>query len=117
MAEVELVIKIPEEEYRWIMKSDKTVFANIASKECMLHAIKNGIPLPKGHGNLKDMGNLPYIFDLTRDDPIYSGTDIERAVNSMKSIIEADSKNKAKSATSYDSKEADNNLDNDDYER
>lgn len=94
--EIELVIKIPEEEYRWIKKSDKTVFADVASKECMLHAIKNGTPLPKGHGNLKDMGNLPYIFDLTRDDPIYSGKDIERAVNSMKSIIEADTQNKEK---------------------
>lgn len=54
MADIELVIKIPKDEYRWIVKSDKTVFADIASKECMLHAIKNGIPLPKGHGELKD---------------------------------------------------------------
>lgn len=54
MADIELVIKIPEDEYRWIIKSDKTVFADIASKECMLHAIKNGTPLPKGHGDLVD---------------------------------------------------------------
>ena len=40
--------------------------------------------------DLKDMGNLQYVFDLTIEDPIYSGKDIERAVNSMKSIIEAD---------------------------
>jgi hypothetical protein len=44
MADIELVIKIPEEEYRWIKKSDKTVFADVASKECMLHAIKTGTP-------------------------------------------------------------------------
>lgn len=54
MADIELVIKIPEEEYRWIMKSDKTVFADVASKECMLYVIKEGIPLPKGHGRLID---------------------------------------------------------------
>lgn len=54
MADIELVIKIPEEEYRWIKKSDKTVFADVASKECMLHAIKNGTPLSKGHGRLID---------------------------------------------------------------
>ncbi len=54
MADIELVIKIPEEEYRLIKKSDKTVFADVASKECMLHAIKNGTPLPKGHGRLID---------------------------------------------------------------
>ncbi|SCW63343.1 hypothetical protein SAMN05660484_02166 [Eubacterium ruminantium] len=58
MANIELVIKIPEDEYRWIVKSDETVFANISSKECMLHAIKNGTPLPKGHGNLIDANEL-----------------------------------------------------------
>lgn len=52
---MELVIKIPDEEYRWIKKSDETVFANVASKECMLHAIKNGIPLPEHHGRLIDV--------------------------------------------------------------
>lgn len=58
MADIELVIKIPEEEYRWIKKSDKMVFADVASKECMLHAIKNGVPLPKGHGNFVDISEL-----------------------------------------------------------
>lgn len=58
MADIELVIKIPEEEYRWIKTSDKTVFADVASKECMLHAIKNGTPLPKGHGDLIDKDRL-----------------------------------------------------------
>ena len=46
--------------------------------------------LPKGHGDLKDMGNLQYVFDLTRENPIYSGRDIERAIKSMKTIVEAD---------------------------
>lgn len=55
MADIELVIKIPEDEYRWIKQSDKNVFADVASKECMLHAIKNGAPLPKGHGDLIDV--------------------------------------------------------------
>ena len=53
-------------------------------------AIKNGVQLPKGHGDLKDMGNLQYVFDLTREDTIYSGKDIERAIKSMKTIVEAD---------------------------
>lgn len=42
---MDIVIKISEDEYRWIKKSDKTVFADVASKECMLNAIKNGTPL------------------------------------------------------------------------
>lgn len=56
----------------------------------MAKAIRKGKPFPKRHGDLKDMGNLKYVFDLTRDDPIYSGKDIERAIKSMTSIIEAD---------------------------
>jgi hypothetical protein len=62
MADVELMIKIPEEEYRWIKQSDKTVFADVASKECMLHAIKNGKPIPNYHGKLKDADELYSIF-------------------------------------------------------
>lgn len=46
--------------------------------------------LPKGHGNLKDMGNLKYIFDLTREDAVYSGKDIEWAIKRLTTIIEAD---------------------------
>lgn len=93
---IELVVKVPEDEYKLIAKSDKTVFADAASKECMLFAIKNGVVLPKGHGALKDMGNLPYVFDLTREEPIYSGKDIERAIKSMTTIIEADAPKKRK---------------------
>lgn len=58
MANIELVIKIPEEEYRWIKQSDSSIFADVAEKECMLHAIKNGTPLPKGHGKLIDVNDL-----------------------------------------------------------
>lgn len=43
----EIVIKIPDNEFSLIQQSDSTWAANAASKECMLHAIKNGIVLPK----------------------------------------------------------------------
>lgn len=55
---MKLVIDIPEEEYMLIKMSDKTVFADASSKECMLHAIKNGTVLPKGHGDLIDRSLL-----------------------------------------------------------
>ena len=42
---IELVIKIPKEEYSNILKSDNSAFADYASKECMMYAIKNGTPL------------------------------------------------------------------------
>jgi hypothetical protein len=53
-------------------------------------SVRNSTPLRNGHGDLKDMGNIKYVFDLTRNDPIYSGKDIEWAVKSMKTIIPAD---------------------------
>lgn len=92
MADIELVIKLDEKSIKQLDKirfliggrEDRSLQINV------INAIKNGIPLPKGHGDLKDMGNLQYVFDLTREDPIYSGKDIERAIKSMKSTIEAD---------------------------
>ena len=40
---MKILINIPAEEYRWIRKSDETWAANVASKECMMNAIKKGI--------------------------------------------------------------------------
>ena len=79
MAEqVEVVIKIP-----------KYYLTHLQDYSCLAECVRRGILLPKGHGDLKDMGNLKYVFDLTREDPIYSGKDIKQAINSMKSIIKA----------------------------
>lgn len=89
MSNIELLIKIPEEVHKSITNGKNY----ISYQEYVEEAIKNGISLPKGHGDLKDMGNLQYVFDLTREDSIYSGKDIEQAVKSMKSIIEADKEN------------------------
>ncbi len=85
-AYTEIVIRIPEEDYKKISNSNPSY----ADDFNLYYAIKNGVKLPKGHGNLKDMGNLPYVFDLTREDFIYSGKDIERAINSMTTVVEAD---------------------------
>ena len=41
---MKLIIDIPDDQYEFIKKSDKNTFAEVASKECMLYAIKNGIP-------------------------------------------------------------------------
>ena len=82
---MQIVISIEDEFYDYIKEQVKDGITNPLKV-----AIVNGKILPKGHGDLKDMGNLQYVFDLTREDTIYSGKDIERAVKSMKSIIEAD---------------------------
>lgn len=89
MADIELVIKIPKYVYNTIVANDGYIADCDNEKVGM--AIINGTPLPKGHGDLKDMGNLKYVFDLTRDNPVfYSGKDIELAIKSMTTIIEAD---------------------------
>ena len=41
---MKLIIEIPEEQYKYIKLSDKTIFAAASSKECMMHAIRDGIP-------------------------------------------------------------------------
>ena len=87
---MQIVIDIPNAQYELIKKSDCNAISIFVSKECMMYAIKNGTPLPEKHGDLKDMGNLKYVFDLTRNDTIYSGKEIEQAVKSMKTIIPAD---------------------------
>ena len=47
---IELVIKIPKEEYSNILKSNNSAFAD--------YAIKNGTPLPKGHGRLVETNTI-----------------------------------------------------------
>ena len=52
MADIELVIKIPEDYYKVIMK----IPDNQSTADMLI--IKNGIPLPKGHGRLIDADEL-----------------------------------------------------------
>lgn len=87
---IEVVIRISEEDFE-IMKHNVAIGRPICSlsEDKMVSIVARGIPLPEGHGDLKDMGNLPYMFDLTRENPIYSGKDIERAIKSMTTIIPA----------------------------
>ena len=44
---MKILIDIPAEEYRWICKSDETWAAIVASKECMMNAIKRGAVISK----------------------------------------------------------------------
>lgn len=87
MDEIELVVKIPKEEYEMIVNSE----------DCGLHtltrAIANGTPLPKGHSELvyrEDVCNeLRYMDNdgyITRS--VYHV--IEDIKKGVKTIIEAD---------------------------
>lgn len=94
MADIVLVIKIPEDEYRWIMKSDVTVFANVASKECMLNAIKNGVLIPKGHGKLFDAREYENSIRKHYFDNATVIRCTEIALGNAETIVEADKEEK-----------------------
>ena len=51
MTDIELVIKISEEEYQNILHTGKANF-------CAINAIEAGTPLPEGHGRLIDADAL-----------------------------------------------------------
>ena len=59
MSDIELVIKISEDSYKsicnvWMLPSDV---------ENIVQGIKNGIPLPKGHGDLIDRSEVEKLDD------------------------------------------------------
>jgi hypothetical protein len=86
MADIEIVIKIPEKDYLTFSKlSEKEKINELTYYEKM---IANGIPLPKGHGDLKDIDAI----NLYEED-FYEGADYERAIDAIvgaPTIIEAD---------------------------
>lgn len=96
MAELELVIKIPEEIYKHILsmqfyipglRSDKSLLEKI------LKAIRTGTPLPKGHGRLIDADELYDGFiDGTEgyDCQTWNRIEIGDIIEDVPTIIEAD---------------------------
>ena len=70
---MQIVIDIPEEEYRKVQDGR-------ASVSMMQKAIRNGTPLPKGHGRLIDADRLMRVDHII----------LESTVNNAPTIIEAD---------------------------
>lgn len=64
MADIELVIKIPEEDYNRI-KNIPDAFDSRISR--VYKAIKNGTALPKGHGRLADLDTALKCVEETAD--------------------------------------------------
>lgn len=89
MGDIEVLIKIPEEIYK-----------NIQSKKFWLDSgltlsnaydfIRRGIPLPKGHGAIKDVSKIeiPICEDRTYE------RWVQVAIDSVPPIIEADKENR-----------------------
>ena len=84
---MQIVIDIPEEYFR-VRKSIQN--GSIASK-MILNSLKNGIPLPKGHGRLIDGDKLANAYDTAKNLDLYGcgGLIIEAPT-----IIEADKEEK-----------------------
>ena len=85
MADIELVIKIPEEIYKASQIID-VKYEDVI--QIPLEVIKNGISLPKGHGRLIDADTIYFIDEdfLCQSDYVVA----ECAVDNAPTIIEAD---------------------------
>ena len=89
MSDIELVIKIPEKTVNDI--KDNAMFAGSISSEILwdvTSAIVNGIPLPKGHGDLIDVSKLNDVEIYDRSNDMY-GASSDQIMNA-ETIIEAD---------------------------
>lgn len=85
MADIELVIKIPKEEYKNICLMSKDGIGM-----ALYDWIANGTPLPKGHGRIADMdAAIKCIEEVEGEDAIWAISLIEWAC-SKRTIIEAD---------------------------
>ena len=84
MADIELVIKIPERDYYLACKYPDALIATYA------HYIKKGTPLPKGHGRIADMDEaIKCIKDVEGEDAVWAIGLIEWACG-KRTIVKAD---------------------------
>ncbi|MBR2555078.1 MAG: hypothetical protein IKE94_09485 [Aeriscardovia sp.] len=85
---MQIVIEIPVEQYRLIMNSHRAGVARYVDKEGMMYAIKNGTPLPKGHGRIMDEKDI--LDTENNDGGWYDLTDMPEYIAGVKAIVEAD---------------------------
>ena len=85
MADIELVIKIPVSLYANLSKINHETVAGKRILEC----VKNGTPLPKGHGRLIDSKALGDYFWEHRS-KLFTHKDLQSVIDYAPTIIEAD---------------------------
>ena len=83
MADIELVIKIPEEKYKWIKENNPK-----ADKNSIVGVIVHGKPLPEGHGRLIDADEIQ--FENTEFDTYGDYSRAFDAIDQADTIIETD---------------------------
>ena len=96
MADVELVIKIPEEVYEHILKAKSVPDVLGIDMVNTINAVKNGTPLPKGHGRLIDAREYENIIRKHYFDNSTVIRCTEIALDNATPIIEADTESEDK---------------------
>ena len=88
MADIEIVIKIPEGTYNLIMHNVQAQSAF----ENAFYAIRRGTPLPKGHGALKDADEVMKVMESNFDmQDLYLPIHFKQfALDEAQTIVEAD---------------------------
>ena len=92
MADIELVIKIPEEVYKAYKMNPTLCMLNAdqenIAKSYLINGLTNGTPLPKEHGDLIDVNIANDIARETKTDE--DARIIKKFLNTLKPIIEVD---------------------------
>ena len=94
MAFIEVVIKIPEEAYKACLKLKGELDEdNSILGICLINSVANGTLLPKGHGDIGDIGKLYFKLNDTQIEGTegYKGLgEAKQIINEAPIIIEAD---------------------------
>lgn len=87
---MQIVIEIPEDTYKDIIESGfiERGFIWDEDKEVAIHAIKNGTPLPKGHGRLIDEDALNLDYEVEMADDWKTAHEIANCVKYAPTIID-----------------------------
>lgn len=85
---MQIVIKIPDSKYQSILSDDYCGLLNAD----LYKAIKDGTPLPKGHGRILDEKDI--LDTENNSGGWYDLTDMPEYIAGLKAIIEADKENK-----------------------
>ena len=94
MADIELVIKISEEMYKWVNDANK--FFDDYGTSDFIDLVKNGTRLPKGHGRIGDLDKIIKKMEereeqLKDDRSMWETACVETAIDMFgETIIEAD---------------------------
>lgn len=80
---MKIVIEIPDQKYNWIVNNPQTYTDELHD------AIRNGIPLPKGHGRLIDADMLRSMYSINRAN-FNTVVGIQKWIDNAPTIIEAE---------------------------